>query len=1474
MKAEEDLTCFQHRAKPRGVRFMKMELVQVCGFLSLVVLTTAQNVTQSPDPQPSYLLLAPRILRPGVPLSVSVTILVSAPVTVSALIVHGDKTVASVSATVKAGSTELLTLPPINKSRSSYLYPYSLEVKGHMGQIQVLSNSTKLQFEPEDLSTFIQTDKVNYLPGQVVKIRAVSIHPDGKPYISPVDLIITDPRGNLLRQWLAADSILGVVCKEFLLSENPPLGQWTIVTKVSNVSSEKHFTVSHYASPKFEVLIDAPGVIYRGDTLWGFVTAKYSYGKFVQGTMKIKFLHHFHGAVESYDKDTQIHGTENFTFDVPDYHQIYSRPLDMVFPDGYASEEFLTVVVSVTEHLTGLTCNSTAKVLLAKHRYKISFDGYPKILRPSLVFTSRVKISTYDDQPLSLVDQQKTIKVLVIQEKNMYSVEEMTPHSSNMSDPSGINPYPDQMEPQYMEFVFTANEDIVLNFHVMNDTDILTIDASFEDSQNTMQLYRSYTSPSHSYLHIQKPLIPPEVGSPLLLHVESNFPIHEVHYVVKARGQVLSAGKSSANLTLVPETSWAPLACIIVFCVQPSGEIVNDVLQLPISQTLQNQVSLSWSNTTKRPADKVTLRVAVEEPGSLVGILVTEKGSHNDITEKRVLEEMEYSVSVPNTYSDMLTMGDPYSVFKTCDLVALTDARFDRTEQPLRPAFSGEEIYALYQTGRPPIEQHQEPQGSWNFPETWIWMETNVGDSDRAEITLTVPDSVTTWAATAFVMSDTLGLGVVKRPAELTVIKDFFVSLNLPACIVRGEELVLEVVLFNYLPEDLQITLTVAQSDTFEFILLDSEELFGPGVRRVSVGSGRGTSVFIPIKPLVLGEIPIHLKAMTPTASDHVHSTVLVKAEGLEQAFSASLLFEVSPSLPSLSKNVTFTFPANVVEGSKRAWVTAVGDILGPSITGLDSLIQMPQGCGEQNMINFAPNIYILQYLSATRQADRDTTDRARDYMMIGYERELSYQRVDGSFSAFGDQDSSGSSWLTAFVLRCFLQARPFISIDSHVLHKAAAWLGAQQGPDGRFNEPGRVIHTELQGGLDGPVSLTAYVLIALLEDQDIRALYWSQVSSALMFLETRLALGVSSNYSLSLLTYTLALSGSSSATNALRSLIGRAEMRDGVPMWSSPDGGLSSSWQPRSADIEMASYVLLSQHKLGQVAEGLRLMKWLSQQRNQWGGFGSTQDTVVALQALSTFAAFAGTPSPDLTIRVSSSTTAASFHIHQGNYLLHQTQQLEPEEELHLQVTAQGRGLALFQLNVVYNIRDEQLMRRRDVGELEAFHLNIELFDQELNSAHLSICSSLSEGLGLAATGMAIMEVGLLSGFSLSQDGVQTDSVVKKVETQAGKVILYLDSVTTETTCVLIPLVVEYKVAKVQQAAVVIYDYYEPRRRTMRTYGSEWRSNISTCSFCGADCSLCSSIELISVFDSSQNVLVTSLPAALLAIFIGLLMV
>lgn len=102
--------------------------------------------------QPSYLLLTPSSIQPGVETSISITILSSLPVTVSAYIAHGNQRVVFNSTTVNGGqnllvnkrwkselkqlklnrvccfigSTKLLTLPPV--SMTNFHIPVSMLV--------------------------------------------------------------------------------------------------------------------------------------------------------------------------------------------------------------------------------------------------------------------------------------------------------------------------------------------------------------------------------------------------------------------------------------------------------------------------------------------------------------------------------------------------------------------------------------------------------------------------------------------------------------------------------------------------------------------------------------------------------------------------------------------------------------------------------------------------------------------------------------------------------------------------------------------------------------------------------------------------------------------------------------------------------------------------------------------------------------------------------------------------------------------------------------------------------------------------------------------------------------------------------------------------------------------------------------------------------------------------------------------------
>ena len=74
----------------------------------------------------------------------------------------------------------------------------------------------------------------------------------------------------------------------------------------------------------------------------------------------------------------------------------------------------------------------------------------------------------------------------------------------------------------------------------------------------------------------------------------------------------------------------------------------------------------------------------------------------------------------------------------------------------------------------------------------------------------------------------------------------------------------------------------------------------------------------------------------------------------------------------------------------------------------------------------------------------------------LGYQRELTYRHEDGSYSAFGERDDSGSMWLTNFVLKSFAQAQGFISIDNEDLSKTVTWVTSQQLENGCFPKVGK----------------------------------------------------------------------------------------------------------------------------------------------------------------------------------------------------------------------------------------------------------------------------------------------------------------------------------------------------------------------------------------------------------------------------------
>ncbi|XP_069091776.1 CD109 antigen-like [Pleurodeles waltl] len=1358
---------------------------------------------------PSYIITAPAFLQPGVNATFAVhwfganysTVNVSAeirPRDSNQQLAFGQKIFTN-------DSIGMLTLPATPQNVQQAVFDILLN--GSAQNEQLFTNVFTIVLQPKRTHYFIELDKSLYKPREAVKIRVIGLHSDLKPFHGQVKMYIKDPSNNLIQQWLSLKTNLGVASLEFLLSDMPPFGTWTIDVRVEDFQTIKTFVVSDFVVPKFEVAVTTP-IVYIVDkleNLTGQVTAKYRHGEPVRGNVTVTIFSAWWYAPSSINKTFEISGAANFSFS---YVELQSIGVVHIPREVRSIQEYvynpnlgqINFIVTVKESLTGLEVSERHVIYFGDSEYIILNDH--STLKPHLNTTVKIKVLRIDLKPLTKSEREKNVSVLVSQHNYgvfaKRSVEVFNLSTTPMTGPA------------YKQYIISENGEVNLNIQMLPSTTGISIEVRYQNV--THNIWRSVDwQETPASIQIMKSSSSMEVGTPFNVSVESSENVKEINYVVLSKGQVVAVGKKNTQIfTLTPEVSWAPLVVINVYYIHSSGYVISDKKSFSIKGIFKNKVALSWSKAQAKPAENVSLSISVTEPGSLVGLRVVEKGAYGDrITESQVTDEVRNGQEVQGW--------------------TITDGKIVSY-----PVESGENLLYI------PEGLHRRN----NVSNTWIWLEPNIRSGINTNLQATVPKSITTWFATAFVISEELGFGLTSVTAELQVFQEFYITLNLPYSVTRGEQFILEVVIYNQLGQTLEVTVTLDLSDSFE---ITGTYTAGaePNLRKSSVPSHSERIVLFPIKPKQLGDITFTVKATSSAASDVATGKVLVKAEGIQQLYTESVLLQLAGTTSqTVTKNVSFTFPSNVVPGSQQAYVTVVGDILGPTVDGLESLIQMPYGCGEQNMINFCPNIYILKYLEATGQTTPTIKDKAINYMTAGYQRELTYKRHDGSFSAFGNSDSSGSSWLSSFVLRCFLQARPFISIDQAVLERIIMWLTQfQNTKTGEYTEPGRVIHTELQGGQNGAITLTAYILTALSEDVEYRRIYRIQVLKAIEFLEKKFQEGITSNYTLAVVTYALSLVNSTNASLALDQLNGRAERADGVMFWLSPAAGIASYWQPRSTEIEMAAYALLACGQLKRVNEGIPIMKWLSQQRSRLGGYSTTQDTIMALQALSEFAALYGSSNASLKVSVTGpgNFVPKLFQINSVNRLVLQKAEIPVFQPLAINVTALGSGLAFFQMNVAYNIMPSA-RRRRSVDGTETFALNITVEDDKnnLNRVKVQACTRYIPSVYGNESGMALMEVHYLSGFSLDNSISIENNLLKKVEPDNGKVNLYFDSISGTPVCVGVPMLRDAKVSSSREAMISIVDYYKPRTQVTRLYSSSVMKSISSCTFCGKDCSLC----------------------------------
>ena len=441
--------------------------------------------------------------------------------------------------------------------------------------------------------------------------------------------------------------------------------------------------------------------------------------------------------------------------------------------------------------------------------------------------------------------------------------------------------------------------------------------------------------------------------------------------------------------------------------------------------------------------------------------------------------------------------------------------------------------------------------------------------------------------------------------------------------------------------------------------------------------------------------------------------------------------------------------------GRSGAYVTLTGSFLAQPIAGLERLLRMPFGCGEQNMVLFAPNVYVVRYLEDIGQLNPQVMARAQELMMVGYQRQLTFQRDDGSFSAFGNRDAQGSLWLTAFVLKTFAAADEFIYVDTTVSNDAAAWIESHQLDNGAFESVGFVHHRGLLGGASGRDALTAYVAAALLE----AGRYGRRRGPS-----TTWKGGWTRSMTRTRWPWRRTPSPWRESERAEQALLALASM-------SEKEDGEDDS---RSAAVEAKGYELLALLLNDDLVGASRAAESLVSGRNGLGGFSSTQDTVVGLQALAAYSTLVRADS-DMTIVLESPGWRKEVRVTPENFDVLQTVQVPIGERVAVCGPGPRHGRPAVGVQVQTSPSGRPVPAARSAST-----------STTARSASTSASSSRSRPSITYAppvstdSGMVVLEVGVPTGFEPVRETVaaltEANESVRRFEFADRKVVLYID--------------------------------------------------------------------------------------------------
>jgi uncharacterized protein YfaS (alpha-2-macroglobulin family) len=292
------------------------------------------------------------------------------------------------------------------------------------------------------------------------------------------------------------------------------------------------------------------------------------------------------------------------------------------------------------------------------------------------------------------------------------------------------------------------------------------------------------------------------------------------------------------------------------------------------------------------------------------------------------------------------------------------------------------------------------------FPDTAYWSPSVHTDaSGHAHVTLTFPDSLTTWRTTVHAITlDSKAGSAINR---VLVRKNIIVSMGTPRFLRQGDEITIPVIVHNYLDQAKQVQLS-----------LDIKGLdpISGAPQTVTVPSkGEGAALWH-MKASRIGTADLLAKALTNEESDALELTFPVEPIGVPRTLNQS-----GAIADNGQASAAINFPANTDPAAHTLHLEVAPSIAGSLFSALSYLTSYPYGCTEQTMSSFLPNLVVADTLKKLNLAGVMAPADLEAKINAGLDRLNDLKHDDGGWGWW--KEDSTQVFMTAYVVSGLAQA-------------------------------------------------------------------------------------------------------------------------------------------------------------------------------------------------------------------------------------------------------------------------------------------------------------------------------------------------------------------------------------------------------------------------------------------------------------------